>query len=107
MLSQGDRLAGGVGAGPGDHGHTAGGLLNGHFHHAVVLLVTEGRRLPRRPARDNAVYASLNLEVDEPPEAGLVELAVPEGCDDGSEAALKHDDNPPLEQKVGNGLPPD
>ena len=39
MLGQAYRLTGGVRAGPGDHRHPPGGLLDGRLDHAVVLFV--------------------------------------------------------------------
>src|SRR5262249_35577259 len=70
-----DRLGGGVRARARDDVEPAGGGLDHDFHHALVLVVAERRRLARGAARDNAIRAPGYVHVDELPERGLVHLA--------------------------------
>ena len=50
--------------------------LHHDLHHALVLVVAQGRRLAGGPARNEAVRAVRRVELDQLPELRFVDLAV-------------------------------
>jgi hypothetical protein len=81
VLGHLDRVGGRVGARAGHDPDAAAGRLDHELDHAVVLVVTQGRRLAGGPAGDQSVGAVTDVEFDQLPELRLVDLAVPEGGD--------------------------
>ena len=76
MAREADRLPGVVGSGAGDDGDAAPRRLDRKLDDPVVLLMGERGRLARRAARHESARAALNVQVDEPRECGLIDLAI-------------------------------
>src|SRR3546814_12007175 len=71
-----DRLGRRVRTGASDHRNTSFRRLDAELDHALVLVVTQGRRSTRRPDRHEAVRACPDLPIDAGLEAVLFDRAV-------------------------------
>ena len=78
VAREGDRVDGRVRARTGHDRHPALRLLDTQLDDALVLLMGQGGALARRPDRNQAVGAALDLPGDEAAELVLVEDPVPE-----------------------------
>ena len=86
-----DRLAGGVRARAGDDGDPAGGKLERPANDGAMLFLVERRRLSRGPDGHDGRRPGLDMEVDETPEARVVDAPVlMHGGNEGNDAAAKH-----------------
>ncbi len=90
MLGDLDSLRGGVGSGAGDDRYPFFRLLHHDFDDPVVLFVVEGGCLAGSPARNDAVRAVLNLELDQFSQVFFIYFPVFERSYDGDDTPLEH-----------------
>jgi hypothetical protein len=86
---QADGLCGIVGAGPGQYGHAALGLVDADFYDALVFLMAEGGGFAGGATGHQAVDARVDLVFDEGPVGGLVQAVVAEWGDQGGQGTGK------------------
>ncbi len=92
-LVQLDCLAGGVGAGAADDGHSAGGELDRQLDDTDVLFDVEGWRFAGGADGNQAVDAAANLKFDLLPQSIFIDFALTEGGDHCCECAAEHGDD--------------
>ena len=98
MAREVDRLGGGVGTRPGDHGKAPSGALHDDLDDPLVLVVAQRRRLAGRSTGNDAVGAVGDVELDELTQLGLVDATLAERGDQRDER--------PLERRLAHGSVP-
>lgn len=86
---QADGFGGVVGAGPGQHGHAALGLINADFDDPFVFLMAEGGGFAGSAAGHQAMDARINLVFYEGPVGGFVQAVVAEWGDQSGQGTGK------------------
>src|SRR6516164_282009 len=90
LASQGDRMVGRIGPGPGNYRAAALGHLDAELDDSARFVVVQRRRLAGCAARNKTVRTLRDLPGHQLLESGFLDLPVAEGCDQRDERSPKH-----------------